>query len=80
MISEVNHLKNPQILTKPVSELPVIEDLADFMRKMHFENLQELLNYSAPDLLRMDGFGYRCLQNLYQLLQENGCEELLSEE
>lgn len=70
---------NTQILIMPVSELPVIGELADFMRMMHFQNLQELLEYSAPDLLKIDGFGFRCLQDLYQLLQDNGCEGLLGE-
>lgn len=70
---------NSPILTMPVSELPVIDELADFMRIMRFQNLQELLVHSAPDLLKLHGFGFRSLQDLYQLLEEQGCEVMLRE-
>ena len=72
--------ENAPILTQPVDELPVIEELSDFMHQKQFATLKELLVFSAPELLKMEGFGYRCLKSLYQVLEENGCEELLRQE
>lgn len=70
---------DPLILYIPVDQLPIIEELAAFMHQMEFKNLKELLEFSAPDLLKTQGFGYRCLQNLLSLLDEHGCIDLLRE-
>jgi hypothetical protein len=72
--------ENAPILTQPAAELPVIEELSHFMQQKQFATLKEMLVYSAPELLQMEGFGYRCLKSLYQVLEENGCEHLLREE
>jgi hypothetical protein len=64
------------ILYKDMSELPIIEELASFMKKQNFRNLDELIKYSVPELQKMEGFGYRCLKDLYQILGE----ELLKED
>jgi DNA polymerase/3'-5' exonuclease PolX len=68
------------LLTQPVNQLPVIEELAHFMQQKQFANLKEMLVFSAPELLKMEGFGYRCLRSLYKVLEMNGCEDLLREE
>jgi hypothetical protein len=68
------------ILTQPVAQLPLIEELAQFMHHRQFANLKEMLAFSVSDLLKMEGFGYRCLKNLYQVLEDNGCEDLLRQE
>jgi hypothetical protein len=68
------------ILTQPVAQLPLIEELAQFMHHRQFDNLKEMLAFSVSDLLKMEGFGYRCLKNLYQVLEDNGCEDLLRQE
>jgi hypothetical protein len=39
-----------------------------------------MLVFSVSELLKMEGFGYRCLRSLYQLLEDNGCEEVLRQE
>lgn len=70
---------DPLILYVPVDQLPIIEELAAFMHHMEFENLKEMLEFSAPDLLKTKGFGYRCLQNLLSLLDDHGCIDLLRE-
>lgn len=70
---------DPLILYVPVEELPIIEELTSFMRQMEFKNLKEMLEFTAPDLLKTKGFGYRCLQNLLSLLDEHGCIDLLRE-
>jgi hypothetical protein len=50
------------------------------MHHRQFANLKEMLAFSVSDLLKMEGFGYRCLKNLYQVLEDNGCEDLLRQE
>lgn len=69
----------PPILYTPVSDLPVIDELKDFMNKMGFENLKEMLRFSAPDLLKTKGFTYRCLRDLLCILEKHNCEEELRE-
>jgi hypothetical protein len=70
---------DPLILYIPANELPIIEELSAFMRQMEFKNLKEMLEFSAPDLLKTEGFGYRCLQSLLSLLDDHGCIDLLRE-
>jgi ERCC4-type nuclease len=80
-MSNTTHKNNQApILTQPVNQLPLIEELADFMHRRQFSNLRDLLAFSVSELLKMEGFGYRCLKNLYQVLEENGCEDLLRQE
>lgn len=71
--------RDPEILYKPVDQLPIIEELAAFMHQMEFKNLKEMLEFSAPDLLKTQGFGYRCLASLLSLLDDHECIDLLRE-
>jgi hypothetical protein len=71
--------RDPEILYKPVDQLPIIEELTAFMHRMEFKNLKEMLEFSAPDLLKTQGFGYRCLASLLSLLDKHGCIDLLRE-
>lgn len=80
MSESANKHQETAILTQPVSKLPIIEELAGFMYARQFTNLKELLVFSVSELLQMEGFGYRCLKSLYQVLEENGCEDLLRQE
>lgn len=72
--------ESSSILTQPVNQLPIIEELATFMHEQGFANIKELLVYKVSDLLKMEGFGYRCLKSLFEVLQANGCEDLLIQE
>ena len=67
------------ILVQSYQELPLVDELKVFMHKHKLHNLEQLLQYSAPELLSMDGFGFRCLFNLYTVLKEYRCEEMLRE-
>lgn len=78
-MTEKSPLRDPEILYQPVDQLPIVEELADFMHRMEFKNLKEMLEFSAPDLLKTQGFGYRCLASLLNLLDEHGCIEMLRE-
>lgn len=71
--------RDPEILYVPATELSVIRELSVFMEKMEFKNLKEMLEFSAPDLLKTEGFTYRCLQDLLRLLDEHDCIEQLRE-
>ena len=71
--------RDPEILYKPVDQLPIIEELSAFMHQMEFKNLKEMLEFSAPDLLKTQGFGYRCLESLLSLLDDHECIDLLRE-
>lgn len=79
-MSEELENKKMAILTMPAAQLPVIDELTLFMNGHNIHNLQELLAFNVSQLLRMEGFGYRCLKNLYQVLEDNGCEDLLRQE
>ena len=78
-MTEKSPPRDPEILYKPIDQLPIIEELADFMHRMEFNNLKEMLEFSAPDLLKTEGFGYRCLVSLLNLLDEHGCIDMLRE-
>lgn len=72
MISTEHH-----ILNKPPEKLSVIPELIAFMQQSDYENLEALLQYTTSELLDKEGFGYRCLLSLYQLLQDHQCTHLL---
>ena len=67
------------ILDTPVKDLPIIDELRAFMIHMEFRNLEEMLKFSAADLLKTRGFTYRCLRDLLCLLEKYECEEALKE-
>jgi hypothetical protein len=71
--------RGASILVQSYQELPLIDELKVFMHKHKLHNLEQLLQYNAPELLNMEGFGFRCLFNLYSVLKENRCEEMLRE-
>lgn len=62
----------PILYTAP-EDLPVIEELKDFMKSNGFKNLKDMLEFSGEDLLKMDGFGYRCLVDYMNLLEKHEC-------
>ncbi|MGB3468143.1 MAG: DNA-directed RNA polymerase subunit alpha C-terminal domain-containing protein [Cyclobacteriaceae bacterium] len=70
---------DPEFLQKSVDDLQLTEELIAYMRAMQFKNLQQLLEFSVSDLLNTKGFGYRCLYNLQDVLEENGCMGLLKD-
>lgn len=71
---------NPEILSLPADQLPLIEELVVFMQEKGFKNLHDLLPNTTTRLLAMEGFGYRCLRSLHQFLEQHGHEDLLVEE
>ncbi len=75
-----NKQPDENILQVSPSELPVIKELKDFMQMMQLKNLQHLLEYTVSDLLKMEGFNYRCLKSLLAVLEENGYAYLLKDE
>ncbi len=78
-MSASNSICSSTVLFQPPTELPVIEELINFMHYHHFQHLDDLLHFTVQELLDMEGFGYRCLVSLYQLLEQYGCEEMLEQ-
>lgn len=69
---------NPLILYFPVDELPIIEKLTLYEAN-GVENLEEILEFSAPDLLKTQGDTYLCLQELVSLTEKHNGVDLLRE-
>ena len=67
------------ILNQPPKELPVIPELVTFMQQHDYQNVGALLKHTTSELLAMEGFGYRCLLSLYQLLQDHDCTHLMKQ-
>lgn len=67
------------ILYKRPEDLPVIDELKEFMRFNGFLNMKDMLEVSGEDLLKMEGFGYRCLINYMNLLEKHHCLALFKE-
>ena len=72
-------MSTPAILTQPVEELSVSAELSGFMRQHQLSCLQVLLEYPSYELLKMNGFSYHCLVELYRLLRAHQCEGYLRE-
>ncbi len=65
-----------EVLDQPVVQLPVSLEFLEMMQTLHFQTLRDLLHYPAYQLLQMDGFGYRMLKELIELLERydlTGC-------
>lgn len=64
---------------QPIQDMPFSEEFK-FMAASHsFQNLHDVLEVEAPDLLRKPGMTYHMLQELVQFLEENGQAHLLKE-
>ena len=72
-------MSTPGILRLPVDQLDVYDELKRYMKENGFNNLDELLQYSAPELLKTPGFTYRCLESLLRILDRNGYSDHLRE-
>jgi len=62
-LSHLEPYKHP-ILHKSPEGLNIIPELVAFMQDQGLANLDALLEYSIPELLEMEGFGFRCLRSL----------------
>ncbi len=65
-----------EVLDQPVAQLPVSREFLEMMQTLHFHTLRDLLRYPAYQLLQMEGFGYRMLKELIELLERydlTGC-------
>ncbi|NJO87524.1 MAG: hypothetical protein HC831_00130 [Chloroflexia bacterium] len=70
----------PELLTESVVDLSISDRLRQFLEIVGFDNLKDLLlAYSAPELLNLKGFDYHCLTEIYWMLEEGGCEDILRE-
>ena len=68
----------PIILLKSLNELDFSIELNSAINP-NFANLKEFLELKTHQMLKIDGFGYRELKELYQFLESNNCESFIKE-
>lgn len=66
----------PLFLKTPIEKLKIAPEVKEFMKKHEFTNLQELLKLKGKELLEMDGYSYRMLQELLSFLNEHNSLDL----
>lgn len=66
-----------KILTRPISEIPVGEEIQSLCQKHKVKNLDELLKVSDYDMVHKLGFNYHAVINLFGYLQSVGLEDLM---
>ena len=76
----VMNQENFTMLYKRLEELPVEGELLSFLVAQNVKNLNQLLReWSVCSLLNRGGVSYHFLVELYDLLEQLGCEDLLRE-
>lgn len=66
-----------EILTRPISEIPVGEEIQSLCQKNKAKNLDELLKVSDYEMVHKLGFTYHAVINLFGYLQSVGLEDLM---
>ena len=66
-----------EILTRPISEIPVGEEIQSLCQKHKVKNLEELLKVSDFEMVHKLGFTYHAVINLFGYLQSVGLEDLM---
>lgn len=66
-----------EILTRPISGLPVGEEIQRLCQKHKVKNLDELLKVSDYEMVHKLGFTYHAVINLFGYLQSVGLEDLM---
>ncbi len=66
-----------EILTRPISEISVGEEIQSLCQKHKVKNLDELLKISDYEMVHKLGFTYHSVINLFGYLQSIGLEDLM---
>ena len=66
-----------EILTRPISEIPVGEEIQNLCQMHKVNNLDELLKVSDYEMVHKLGFTYHAVINLFGYLQSVGLEDLM---
>ncbi len=66
-----------EILNRPISEIPVGEEIQSLCQKNKVKNLDELLKVSDYEMVHKLGFTYHAVINLFGYLQSVGLEDLM---
>jgi hypothetical protein len=72
-------MSNLLLLEKPANELDISKELKEFMQQSGFANLNQMLQYCTGELLKMEGFGYRQLKEIYTFLEAHQLSSMLKE-
>ncbi|WP_018615706.1 hypothetical protein [Segetibacter koreensis] len=70
-------MENHLLLKKPINELPLTEEFKRTAEINGFENLEEILSFSAVSWLQREGVTYHLYKELADYLQENNLLHLL---
>lgn len=66
-----------EILTRPISEITVGEEIQSLCQKHKVKNLDDLLKVSDYEMVHKLGFTYHAVINLFGYLQSVGLEDLM---
>ena len=66
-----------EILNRPISEIPVGEEIQSLCQKHKVKNLNELLKVSDYEMVHKLEFTYHAVINLFDYLQSVGLEDLM---
>lgn len=66
-----------EILTHPISEIPVGEEIIHLCQEHKVKNLDELLKVSDFEMVHKLGFTYHAVINLFGYLQSVGLDDLM---
>ncbi len=69
----------PLILKNSIENLDLSKEIITFMQKHNITTLEKLLEIKGSELLKMEGFSYRMLQDFLSFLNENNCLHLFKE-
>ncbi len=69
----------PLILKNSIENLDLSKEIKTFMQKHNIHTLEKLLEIKGSELLEMDGFSYRMLQQLLAFLHDHNCLHLFKE-
>jgi hypothetical protein len=68
---------NQELLARPITELPVGDEIQTVCRIRGFKNLKGLLEVSDYDMVHKLGFSYHAVIDLFGYLQSHGLGHLM---
>lgn len=67
------------ILNRPIDHFAISDEFLEMCLINRFNTLEDIIKYSAKELLQKEKFGARMLKELYTILKAYHLEERLSE-
>jgi hypothetical protein len=70
---------NNPILIKPIAEMVTSEEFLQMAVSNHFHDLSQILQHPVDELMILEGFNYRMLDELIMILKGFGLLDMLRE-